>query len=129
MSCHLGAENPSQRLIPKADGKGRCAAIEILLNTPLVADLIFKDKVHALKKSGEAGMQTFDQALFYLYEGSEISYEDALRNADSINEVKLNIKLNSKRARAENAAPKVELSMQEEKKEEGAKTPGGTSVA
>lgn len=112
----------SQRLIPKSDGKGRCAAIEILLNTPLVADLIFKGEVHALKeamkKSTEAGMQTFDQALFYLHESGDISYEDALRNADSINEIKLNIKLNSKRARAENAAPKVALSMKEEEKEE-----------
>ncbi|MFL6623100.1 MAG: PilT/PilU family type 4a pilus ATPase [Sulfurifustis sp.] len=113
----------SQRLIPRSDGKGRCAAIEILLNTPLVSDLIFKGEVHALKeamkKSVEAGMQTFDQALFYLYETGDISYEDALRNADSINEIKLNIKLNSKRARAENTRPKMELSMQEDEKEEG----------
>jgi twitching motility protein PilU len=105
----------SQRLVPRADGKGRCAAIEILLNSPFVADLIFKGEVHALKeqmgKSKELGMQTFDQALFDLYETGEVSYEDALRNADSVNEIKLNIKLNSKRVRAEDARPKVELSL------------------
>jgi len=114
----------SQRLIPRSDGKGRRAAIEILLNTPLVSDLIFKGEVHALKelmaKSKESGMQTFDQALFELYEAGEVNYEDALRNADSVNEVKLNIKLNSKRARAEDKRPKVELSLHEEKKEEPA---------
>lgn len=112
----------SQRLIPRADGKGRRAAIEILLNTPFVSDLIFKGEVHALKeqmaKSKEIGMQTFDQALFDLYEAGETSYEDALRNADSVSEVKLNIKLNSKRARLEDTKPKRELSLHQEKKEE-----------
>ncbi len=112
----------SQRLIPRSSGNGRCTAIEILLNTPLVADLVFKGEVHALKetmkKSLEAGMQTFDQALFQLYESADISYEDALRNADSINEIKLNIKLHSKRARTANTAPRVELGMKEDKKEE-----------
>ena len=111
----------SQRLIPRADGKGRRAAIEILLNTPLVADLIFKGEVHALKeimkKSSEAGMQTFDQALFQLYEAGEIGFEDALRNADSINELKLNVKLNSRRARAEKQKPAVALSMEPDKDE------------
>jgi len=111
----------SQRLIPRADGKGRRAAIEILLNTPLVADLIFKGEVHALKetmkKSAEAGMQTFDQALFQLYEAGDISYEDALRNADSVNELKLAIKLNSQRARREKTGPTLELSMEGEAKE------------
>jgi twitching motility protein PilU len=110
----------SQRLVPRADGQGRRAAIEILLNTPFVSDLIFKGEVHALKeqmaKSKEQGMQTFDQALFELYEAGQISYEDALRNADSVNELKLNIKLNSKRARAEDSRPKLELSLHEEKK-------------
>ena len=113
----------SQRLIPRADGKGRRAAIEILLNSPFVSDLIFKGEVHALKeimaKSGELGMQTFDQALFSLYEAGEIGYEDALRNADSVSELRLNIKLNSKRTQEKEAKPKLELSVHgEEKKEE-----------
>jgi twitching motility protein PilU len=94
----------SQRLIPRADGQGRAAAVEILLNTPLVADLIFKGEVHSLKeamaKSREQGMQTFDQALFDLYESGAISYEDALRNADSVNELRLAIKLRGKGAPA-----------------------------
>ena len=115
----------SQRLIPKSDGSGRCAAIEILLNTPMVADLIFKGEVHGLKesmaKSKEAGMQTFDQALFYLYEAGEIGYEDALRNADSMSEVKLNITLNSARRRKEAVdKPKVELSVLHNNKDDKA---------
>src|SRR4030067_75793 len=93
-----------QRLISRSDGQGRRAAIEILLNSPFVSDLIFKGEVHAIKelmaKSREMGMQTFDQALFDLYEAGEGSYEDALRNADSLSELKLTIKLHSKRARA-----------------------------
>jgi twitching motility protein PilU len=93
----------SQRLIPRQEGKGRMAAVEIMLNTPLMADLIFKGQVGELKelmkRSRELGMQTFDQALFDLYEGQMISYEDALRNADSINDLRLQIKLNSQRAR------------------------------
>ena len=92
----------SQRLLPKKDGKGRAAAIEILLNSPLVADLIFKGEVGAIKevmkKSRELGMQTFDQALFDLYEAGKISYEDALRNADSLNDLRLQIKLHGKEA-------------------------------
>ncbi len=97
----------SQRLIPRADGKGRAAAVEILLNTPLVSDLIFKGEVHSLKeamsKSREQGMQTFDQALFDLYESGVISYEDALRNADSVNELRLAIKLRGKASEAQRA--------------------------
>ena len=93
----------SQRLVPLKDTKGRCAAVEIMLNSPLVSDLIFKGDVHEIKeimkKSRELGMQTFDQALFDLYEGQVISYEDALRNADSVNDLRLQIKLNSQRAR------------------------------
>jgi len=93
----------AQRLIPKKDGKGRSAAVEVMLNSPLISDLIFKGEVHEIKaimaKSRELGMQTFDQALFDLYEAGEISYEDALRNADSVNELRLNIKLNSKEAK------------------------------
>lgn len=93
----------SQRLIPHKTKKGRVAAIEILLNTPLISDLIFKGDVHEIKeimkKSGELGMQTFDQALFNLYEADLITYEDALRNADSVNELRLSIKLRGKEAK------------------------------
>jgi twitching motility protein PilU len=90
----------SQRLIPKKDGAGRAAAIEILLNSPLIADLIFKGEVHAIKdvmaKSRELGMETFDGALYNLYEAGMISYEEALKNADSLNDLRLRIKLESK---------------------------------
>jgi twitching motility protein PilU len=90
----------SQRLIPLKETKGRAAAIEILLNSPLISDLIFKGEVHeikeVMKKSREMGMQTFDQALFDLYESGKISYEDAMRNADSMNELRLQIKLHGK---------------------------------
>ncbi len=93
----------SQRLLPRAEGKGRIAAVEILLNTPLISDLIFKGEVgeikEVMKRSREQGMQTFDQALFDLYEFGKVSYEDALRNADSVNDLRLQIKLNSERAR------------------------------
>jgi twitching motility protein PilU len=93
----------SQRLIPTKDGKGRAAAIEIMLNSPLIADLIFKGEVNQVKtvmsKSRELGMQTFDQALFDLYEADLISYEDALKNADSVNDLRLNIKLNSQHSK------------------------------
>ena len=93
----------SQRLIPKKGGAGRAAAIEILLNSPLIADLIFKGEVSEIKgvmaKSREIGMQTFDQALFDLYESDAISYEEALKNADSLNDLRLNIKLNSQHSR------------------------------
>jgi twitching motility protein PilU len=92
----------SQRLVPREEGKGRIAAMEVMLNTPLIADLIFRGEVSAIKeimaKSNRLGMKTFDQALFDLYEGGVISYEEALRNADSKNEVRLRIKLESKRA-------------------------------
>lgn len=90
----------SQRLIPKIDGIGRIAAVEIMLNTPLITDLIFKGDVHEIKpviaKSRELGMQTFDQSLFDLHEAGEISYEDALRNADSVNDLRLRLKLEGK---------------------------------
>jgi twitching motility protein PilU len=93
----------SQRLIPLKEGKGRAAAIEILLNSPLISDLIFKGDVHEIKeimkKSRELGMQTFDQALFDLYEGGKISYEDALRNADSVNDLRLQIKLHGQESK------------------------------
>jgi len=90
----------SQRLIPTVSGNGRVAAIEIMINSPLMADLIFKGNVHDMKeliaKSNELGMQTFDQALFNLYEDGQIKYEDALRNADSVNDLRLRIKLEGK---------------------------------
>ena len=93
----------SQRLIPLKETKGRCVAIEIMLNSPLISDLIFKGNVHEIKeimkKSRELGMQTFDQALFDLYEADTISYEDALRNADSVNDLRLAIKLKGKDAK------------------------------
>jgi twitching motility protein PilU len=102
----------SQRLIPIKDGKGRAAAVEILLNTPLISDLIFKGEIHEIKeimkKSRELGMQTFDQALFDLFEVGRISYEDALRFADSTNEVRLNIKLNSKMSKDKDLTKGIE---------------------
>jgi twitching motility protein PilU len=92
----------SQRLIPVKEGKGRAAAVEILLNSPLIADLIFKGEIHEvkeiMKKSRELGMKTFDMALFDLFEEGRISYDDALRFADSMNEVRLMIKLHSKQS-------------------------------
>ena len=93
----------SQRLVPRQDGKGRFAAVEVMLNSPLVADLIFKGEIaeikELMKRSRELGMQTFDQALFDAFENNTISYEDALRNADSLNDLRLQIKLNSQRAK------------------------------
>ncbi len=93
----------SQRLIPKKGEKGRVAAIEILLNSPLISDLIFKGEIHGIKeimkKSRELGMQTFDQALFDHYEAGSISYEDAMRNADSMNDLRLSIKLHGKESK------------------------------
>ena len=102
----------SQRLIPLKDSKGRAAAVEILLNSPLISDLIFKGEVHEIKeimkKSRELGMQTFDQALFDLYEEGRISYEDALRNADSVNDLRLMIKLHSKEAKTKDLNTGIE---------------------
>jgi twitching motility protein PilU len=93
----------SQRLIARKDGKGRVAAIEVMLNSPLIADLVFKGEVHEIKeimkKSRELGMQTFDQALFEHYEAGRISYEDALRYADSVNDLRLQIKLYGKESK------------------------------
>jgi twitching motility protein PilU len=91
----------SQRLIPRESGTGRIAAMEIMLNSPLIQDLIFRGEVAKIKevmsRSTRIGMKTFDQALFDLYEQGHISYEDALRNADSKNELRLRVKLESKR--------------------------------
>ena len=102
----------SQRLLPRQEGKGRVAAVEILLNTPLVADLIFQGKVGDLKdlmkRSRELGMQTFDQALFDLYEANLVTFEDALRNADSVNDLRLQIKLESERSRSTDLAAGTE---------------------
>ena len=93
----------SQRLVPKPDGKGRVAAVEVLLNSPLIAELILNGDIHGVKeimaRSRDLGMQTFDQSLFDLYEAGHIAYEDALKNADSVNDLRLNIQLNSKRGR------------------------------
>jgi twitching motility protein PilU len=102
----------SQRLIAKEGGKGRTAVVEIMLNSPLISDLIFKGEVgeikEIMKKSRELGMQTFDQALFDAFEAHLISYEDALRNADSMNDLRLQIKLTSKRAKTQDLAAGTE---------------------
>ncbi len=94
----------AQRLVPKQDGKGRAAVVEVMLNTPLISDLIFKGDVSGIKeimkKSRNLGMQTFDQALFDAFEANMITYEEALRNADSVNDLRLQIKLNSQRAKS-----------------------------
>ncbi|MBH1957836.1 PilT/PilU family type 4a pilus ATPase [Polaromonas sp.] len=94
----------SQRLVPRQDSKGRFAAVEVMLNSPLISDLIFKGDVseikEIMKKSRNMGMQTFDQALFDAFEGNHILYEDALRNADSVNDLRLQIKLYSQRAKS-----------------------------
>ena len=102
----------SQRLIGKPDGKGRTAVVEIMINSPLIADLIFKGEVaeikEIMKKSTNLGMQTFDQSLFKAYEDGSITYEDALRNADSVNDLRLQIKLYSKRGKSHNLAAGTE---------------------
>ncbi len=94
----------SQRLVPKQSGKGRVAVVEVLLNTPLISDLVFKGEVtgikEVMKKSRNLGMQTFDHALFDAFEAEAISYEDALRNADSVNDLRLQIKLHSQRSKS-----------------------------
>jgi len=101
----------SQRLLPCSSG-GRIAAIEIMINSPLIQDLIFKGDVHGIKgimkKSRELGMQTFDMALFALYEAGKISYEDALRSADSMNELRLAIKLEGHEAQGRDMFADVE---------------------
>ena len=93
----------SQRLLPRQEGTGRAAAVELMLNSPLISDLIFKGEVteikEIMKRSREQGMQTFDQSLFDLYESHTVTYQDAIRNADSVNDLRLQIKLDSQRAR------------------------------
>ena len=102
----------AQRLLPREDGKGRVAIVEVLLNSALIADLIMKGEIHeikeVMKRSTEVGMQTFDQALFDAFEAHQISYEDAVRNADSQNDIKLRIKLESQRARNSDLAAGTE---------------------
>ncbi|MCG8435325.1 MAG: type IV pili twitching motility protein PilT, partial [Gammaproteobacteria bacterium] len=106
--------------LKKADGKGRSAALEIMLNSPLIADLVFKGEVAEIKaimaKSNELGMQTFDQALFNLFEEGSITYEEALRNADSQNELRLRIKLESKHTAHASAEDESALNLIEEDK-------------
>ena len=101
----------SQRLIPREGGRGRVAAVEVLLNSPIIADLIRKGEVHnikeMMKKSTGMGMITFDQALYDLYENGDISYKDAIKNADSPHDLRLDIQLRSRRA--QNAGPDLEL--------------------
>ncbi len=114
----------SQRLLKKVDGRGRAAAIEVMLNSPLIADLILKGEIHTIKevmgKSNELGMKTFDQALFDLYEGDHISYEDALRNADSMNELRLQIKLKGKHAKTQDRLAGLEhLSLESDEENKG----------
>jgi len=102
----------SQRLVPRQDNKGRHAAVEIMLNSPLISDLIFKGDVaeikEIMKKSTHIGMQTFDQALYNAFEENLISFEDALRNADSLNDLRLQIKLHSRRAKTQDLAAGTE---------------------
>lgn len=101
----------SQRLIPREGGKGRVAAVEVLINSPLIAELIHKGDAHSIKeimkKSQSIGMQTFDQALYELYENGHISFQDAIKNADSAHDLRLDIQLRSRRA--QNAGPDLEL--------------------
>ena len=113
----------SQRLLKTRDGNARVAAIEIMLNSPLIADLILKGEVHEIKaimgKSNELGMKTFDQALFDLYEADKVTFEDALRNADSMNELRLRIKLEGKAAKdSDKLAGLDHLSIKKDEKEE-----------
>ncbi len=111
----------AQRLLKTVDGEGRAAAIEILLNSPLISDLILKGEVHEIKsimgKSNELGMKTFDQALFDLFEDDRVTLEDALRNADSMNELRLRIKLEGKAAKEAEADSLDHLQLHEEEEE------------
>lgn len=118
----------SQRLLPKKSGDGRVPAVEVMLNTPLMADLIFKGQVHQMKeliaKSNEHGMQTFDQHLFKLIESNEITMEDGLRNADSINDLRLRLKLESKMSKGQDLLDGAgNLMVEETSKDEGLVAP------
>jgi len=113
----------SQRLLPKEEGKGRVAAMEIMLKSPLISDLIYKGEVTQIKevmaKSNRLGMKTFDQDLFDLYEAHKISYEEAMRNADSKNELRLRIKLEGKRDKDDAEERAKGLSLAGEENENG----------
>lgn len=114
----------SQRLLKKREGKGRVAAIEIMLNSPLIKDLIQKGELHEIKaimkKSNELGMKTFDQALFDLYEDGDIAFDDAMRNADSMNELRLRIKLEGKAAKEKDTMAGLDhLSLEETLEQQG----------
>ena len=114
----------SQRLLPIKDKEGRIPAVEVMLNSPLMADLIFKGKVHQMKeliaKSNELGMQTFDQHLFQLIEADLITMEDGLRNADSVNDLRLRLKLDGKSAKEQDLLEGTDdLMVDEGSKEEG----------
>ena len=110
----------AQRLLKKPDGQGRVAILEVMLNSPLISELIFKGEGHMIKeimgKSGQLGMQTFDQTLFTAYEADQISYEEAIRNADSQNELRLRIKLESKKTKQAGDDEIAGLKLQEEDK-------------
>jgi twitching motility protein PilU len=114
----------SQRLVRTEDGKGRKAAIEILLNTPTIAEQILKGQFHGIKeimaKSKELGMRTFDQALFDLYDAGHIGYDEAIRNADSANELRLQIKLRGSRGKSGESAAAFNLAIDEEEPQEDA---------
>jgi len=113
----------AQRLLKTVDGEGRAAAIEILLNSPLISDLILKGEVHEIKtimsKSNELGMKTFDQALYDLHQEDRVTLEDALRNADSMNELRLRIKLEGKDAKNAKEDTLDHLQLHEEEKDSG----------
>jgi len=114
----------SQRLLKTKDGKGRAAAIEILINSPLIKDLILKGEMHEIKpimaKSNELGMKTFDQALFDLYEEDRISFDDAIRYADSQNELRLRIKLQGKAAKDKDVMDGLDhLTLEESDEDQG----------
>jgi len=105
----------SQRLLPRADQSGLIPAVEILLNTPLMADLIFQGRIKEIKtmmvRSSDQGIVTFDMALFDLYEAGQISYETAIRHADSANNLRLKIKLESKRPPPRSASENSQLNV------------------
>ncbi|ARN73722.1 PilT/PilU family type 4a pilus ATPase [Oceanicoccus sagamiensis] len=116
----------AQQLIPTPDGKGRRSCVEILINTPLAQDLIRKGEVHALKdlmsKSNEQGMQTFDQALYELYQSGEITYEDALSHADSANDLRLMIKLGDENSSSQIDAIAGDLTLEDESESDQGQT-------
>jgi twitching motility protein PilU len=116
----------SQRLLRTPDGKGRSAAIEILINSPLISDLILKGEIHGIKevmgKSREMGMITFDQALFELLEADKVTMEEALKNADSANELRLKVKLQGKSSKGRDALGGLDhLSLEDDEEEDGGK--------